>query len=454
MPFIGNKPSAVPLTSADITDGIITASKLADGVNDDEDIKWDIATLALQQATDANKSAYALPNIFVDQFEDSTGIDVATSTARTSSEYVATIYTDPKYFYKPSTDYWTFTQSSTGIADGGGSGVTVVAWVRGNGASSWTANGSQGGGFINLATTASSYYQVFNIGNGGNNGELGIHTPGWSDFNTDSAISAPASDWVLIYGKNTGGAWNSTYSTIGWRARTDSSWTVQAQGNGGTDNKGITGSGQGRLFRHGSNTYTNDAENNQVAHMAWFNSPLSESALTSLWNNGKTFDWTTSNGNYSPTYLRDYFKFNEGSGTTLTNSGDGGNATKQSGSGSWDSDSSQLSISVNNSSGNFTSVSKTAPATVSKMGIVVLYKNQSGTATLNTDLIAQVSADNGSNYSTVTLTPRGTFSSGINIATSSAVSVTPGTSCKYKISFANQSSGSKETQVYGVALQY
>ena len=31
MPFIGNKPSAVPLTSADITDGIITSAKIADG---------------------------------------------------------------------------------------------------------------------------------------------------------------------------------------------------------------------------------------------------------------------------------------------------------------------------------------------------------------------------------------------------------------------------------------
>jgi hypothetical protein len=31
MPFIGNKPSAVPLTSADIADGIITTAKIADG---------------------------------------------------------------------------------------------------------------------------------------------------------------------------------------------------------------------------------------------------------------------------------------------------------------------------------------------------------------------------------------------------------------------------------------
>jgi len=31
MPFIGNKPTAVPLTGADLTDGIITSAKIADG---------------------------------------------------------------------------------------------------------------------------------------------------------------------------------------------------------------------------------------------------------------------------------------------------------------------------------------------------------------------------------------------------------------------------------------
>ena len=107
-----------------------------------------------------------------------------------------------------------------------------------------------------------------------------------------------------------------------------------------------------------------------------------------------------------------------------------------------------------NSTGNFTSVSKTAPATVSKMGIVVLYKNNAGTTTLNTDLVAQVSANNGTDYTTVTLTPRGTFSTGINIAVANNVTVTSGTSCKYKISFANQSAGTKETQVHGVGLIY
>jgi hypothetical protein len=38
MPFIGNKPSAVPLTSADITDSIITSAKIVDGTIVNADI--------------------------------------------------------------------------------------------------------------------------------------------------------------------------------------------------------------------------------------------------------------------------------------------------------------------------------------------------------------------------------------------------------------------------------
>ncbi len=38
MPFIGNKPSAVPLTSADIADGIITSAKITDATIANADI--------------------------------------------------------------------------------------------------------------------------------------------------------------------------------------------------------------------------------------------------------------------------------------------------------------------------------------------------------------------------------------------------------------------------------
>ena len=108
-----------------------------------------------------------------------------------------------------------------------------------------------------------------------------------------------------------------------------------------------------------------------------------------------------------------------------------------------------------NATGNYTSTTETAAGTVSKMSIVVLYKNAYGTATLDTDLVAQVSANGGTNYTAAPLTVAGTFSTGILIAKSNDITISnTGTAPKYKISFANQVATSKETQVYGVALMY
>ena len=106
--------------------------------------------------------------------------------------------------------------------------------------------------------------------------------------------------------------------------------------------------------------------------------------------------------------------------------------------------------------GSFTSTTITPQDSASKssLGLVLLYKNNAGTNTLNTDVICKVSADNGSNYSTCVLASKGTFSTGINIAIAPAIAVTAGTQLKYKVEFANQASGSKEAQIHGVALQY
>jgi len=105
-----------------------------------------------------------------------------------------------------------------------------------------------------------------------------------------------------------------------------------------------------------------------------------------------------------------------------------------------------------NASGNIQSTAITAPST-SKMGAVITYEDTVGTNILNTDLSIQLSADNGSNYSTATLTALPDFASGVKCASVTDVSVTEGTQLKYKLLFANQS-GSKECRVTGVSLQY
>ena len=51
MPFIGNKPSAVPLTSADIADSIITSAKIVDATIANADIANSTIALAKLSAT-------------------------------------------------------------------------------------------------------------------------------------------------------------------------------------------------------------------------------------------------------------------------------------------------------------------------------------------------------------------------------------------------------------------
>jgi len=416
MPYTGNKPSAVPLTSADIADGIITSAKLAAGVNDDEDIKWDIATLALQQATDANKAAYALPNIFVEQFEDSSGIDVLTNATRNASEYVSsTGLSSESGGTEKSPDSLSITEYS-------GYGYTLGSSVPDTIQIESGYGGSYNFSVYSTQQVTGKFWFRFHIAS----------TTGSSESSNN-----PKFQFGIINGSSTLNTGQNLYTNN----ISDSFWFGYRGSNGGqiTVYKGNTlqATITKTLGTGHSLQLVGDGTNLKLYH---------SSSSNTWYNNGAdlihTFTNFTDNGADKRIIISNGLESWSANEVLATNFSWKESITTMYG---------ELTVGA---TGNFTSVSQTAPATVSQSGIVVLYKNNAGTATLNTDLIAQVSANNGTNYSTVTLTSRGTFSSGINIATSSAVSVTSGTSCKYKISFANQSSGSKETQVYGVALQY
>ena len=88
---------------------------------------------------------------------------------------------------------------------------------------------------------------------------------------------------------------------------------------------------------------------------------------------------------------------------------------------------------------------------------VLLYRNMEGTATLGTDLKVYFSCNNGSNWteaSSYTVMDMAFKSGPIISVTLGKTTCTSGTQIKYKLEWANQSDGSKETGVQGVALQY
>ena len=100
---------------------------------------------------------------------------------------------------------------------------------------------------------------------------------------------------------------------------------------------------------------------------------------------------------------------------------------------------------------NLVSNSTTAEAAPSKFDIVLTWSDGTGSGTLNTDLTAECSADNGSTWTSMTLVSEGTTGSH-NIAAAHDVTrtSTSGTSCRYRIKTLNQST-SKETRIHAVS---
>jgi len=97
--------------------------------------------------------------------------------------------------------------------------------------------------------------------------------------------------------------------------------------------------------------------------------------------------------------------------------------------------------------------STTAEATPTTGDLVMTYTNGAGTATVNTDLKAYVSRDNGTTYTQATLSSQGT-TGGHTILTAHNVDISSqpsGTSMRYKITTHNQSA-SKETRIQAVSL--
>ena len=449
------------ITSGTFADARIASSSVTQHVTatDLQPIKSDISALALREATNESSAAFNLPNQFIDTFATDT---LGTKTdVKVQSGYVSSNSAILQYYFDPVSDYWQYTQSSSGVADGNSGGMTFVAVVKSANGSNWTYNGSAGGGLMNMATTATNsshsmpYYAAFGIGNGSNNGETGVHTPGQSDCNTNATLGAAVNEWIWLVCRNTG-TWDAGNTEIMYRAKSAGSFTTQADGHGGTANRGVAASGQGRLFRHASNGYTADQDNTHVAHMGFWNTELSDAQLNALFNSGNLFDWTTANGDYNAqSNLQEYFKIQEGSGTTLINSGNGGNASRVTGSGTWVADSS-LDQGSTSATGTAIQAANTVGSAKTEVSGTMIYKDSSGTATLGTDLKIYFTCNGGTNWTEAAsynaITP--VYATGIKQVRLGKTTCTSGTDIRYKAVWANQASGSKETQLHGIGINY
>jgi len=401
--------SASIITSGTFADARIAASNVSQHATsfDDNKIVNDLSTLGLRVHTQENLSASNTNSQYVDVFQDSTGITNLTNATRNASEYIDTNTTS------------TTTPTVSALTNSGGA----------NNSPTFTINNTTGlithdhtsttrdyddndvyGVRIDLGETktiTSDFYlqmtDIFDDSGNANMGvcELNISTGAGSGYLFGSGGITPS-----VYTNANGGGW----STLG-------------------------GDGSSAFYdqvRDYDGMYVNGSNMNAIIRYRWTENSGTVSgryidvAFTNTWGRPKTFNLLHN--------------------ATSTNVNPGGTNLGI-----------ETSTSSFNATGSFESnaISLADSSSISSAGAVITYQDQSGTNALNTDIVLQISADNGSNYTTATLTALPDFSSGIKCAKVNDLSIgTPGSQLKYKISFANQSSGVKEARIRGVSLNY
>jgi hypothetical protein len=426
------------ITTGTFADARISASSVSQHAQsfDDNKIVNDISTLALRQASDANKSAYSTGSSSVDVFQDSTGIDTTTNVSRNDNEYISSISQSATFTptiigdasrsateskFGGYSSYFQGTRDTTGdyiiyntsnSYDFSGD-WTIEAWIKTSSSDSRLGicarrnRGVAEGWFVNLYNGKIAF--GYNDSSSGwlDNSGTGLDLVGTSDLrdgNWHHIAIVRASNVFSFYVDGTRESTTSAYT--GTVVHSSASYNL-AIGDNASNAEGTQSGNTSTTFAG----YIDDLRINNNAVYSGTSYTVPTSALVPDAN----------------TLI--YCPFDDVNLEDKTN----------------------LVVSA---TGNFTGTTITAPSSVSSMGAIITYQDQYGTNALNTDLVLQLSADGGSNYSTATLTALPDFSTGIKMAKVNDLAVTAGTSLKYKISFANQASGTKEARIRGVALQY
>jgi len=417
---------------------------------DDNKIVNDISTLGLRVHTQENLNASNTNSASFDVFQDSSGVTNLTNTARDNGEFISSITT--------ANDTTVMDVVNADALTTGAVGSQVAYGIRGD-----TKIVSQGDGGLSINDD-----HPFSTGKS-------WQTNSWADSSADSGF------WIKDH---TGGSNQTGWANFGTGAFTVEFFVKLLSTGWTTSHKYLidwaTAENTNRLAMAGEGSDRSGAYNGGLTNLGYMSSGF-------IWSDLGTTDWghvaivrdgsgniaqfvkgirranassSQDNLNYSTS---DYLSFGCRHASSNSSSAYLRFANVRiSTSAQYDPTQSTISVpteelsttsTTTSATGSFENNAITASST-NKMGAVITYQDNAGTNALNTDIILKLSADNGSNYSTATLTALPDFATGIKMAKVNDLSVTAGTQLKYKIEFANQASGSKEARIRGVSLQY
>ena len=447
-------------TSGTFADARISSGSVTQHVTafDDTDLRSDIMTLALKEAITENRVAYNLPNAMIEQFQDDSKIGTETTGDRNASEYWTTRGTV--------TTYGTRTQRT-------------VAEV-GTSVHHDTAQAKWGTSSIHIPNPSSSGYLTAD-GDSGTTGSFDFGTTNWT-FEFWYRQGDWRGSWRSLFEfQDTGFAGTPTPANrldLINNTTENQYWLIA--NSTGTDNRGSAYEGDGTefidhpddtwrhfavvrestaitLYYNGSREWPADIGSGDFLDRRYFTLGTSaQGGSADGWfddirltmgasSNGALYSGATytiptarlvNNDTYTKLLIQSIDEDDDAN--TFTDSRWQGTGTADYG----------------NATGTLISTAQTANAAQTKVSGVILYKNNTGTATLGTDLKIYFTCDGGSNWTESTPTAAGTFSTGILMAKCPEVTCTSGTDIRYKAVWANQSSGSKETQLHGIGMNY
>ncbi len=468
--FSGSGANLTALPSAQLGAGIPGANitgtipQASLGNVDLSGLKKDIALLSLQNAVDTNRVAYNLANSFIDQYENDVGIAASTTVTRdTAGEFLS-----PKVI------------TNTGI-------VPEFQQISSNpntapSTSSWSGGGETNDRFDNVmgsghyAGAALDYVfdlsddftiRVFMCDASGN-----LDTAQWPAntilvfTDTSKTGASPANLWDTTLDIGEPFVMQNHAGNVKWQeALNDSYASTISVGSNQTHNysqsnqisspytRSIAFSGSSTIISH----YFNDTGKNYAGWEVKYTK--SANTITSKFLANGSRSTTVDDADHLtmtsvPTTGRAMFGFgnaaNPGSGNKFL-------ATTYNGGSKTGLDYSIVRAMGQSATGICTSKQNTVTGARTKVSGVMLYKDNAGAATLGTDLKVSFSCNGGTNWTDLNqgsdYSAGSDFSTGVKTVYLAEKTCTSGTDIRYKLTWANQS-GSKDTQVHGMALNY
>ena len=416
-------------------------------------IRQDITKLALQIAVDTNRAAYNLTDSFIDQYENNSGIGTNTNAERNSSEYVGTyvVINDPDL-----AELWNFESKSGDATSNPVNGLKGLLQIKeaGNNGQQYTAVSGPFNGTKSLRAGdwdgQQKGWRIDQVSGQESNDPLNFAAN--SAFTVEGWVkmvngSFPSGRHIYLFDFWASSSETKRFTMAPWKGGGNSSYNGSYVPAGGYDETAFSTT----AWKHFA--YVRDTTGNHAVLIDGARKAISSSADPEQMN-----------------YVgSDYLGVQErgGLGGAGTNSGywyfdqfriskvaryDPTQTTYTVPTADWTATTASI-----NATGSIASTAQTASSSRTKVSGVLLYKNESGTATLGTDLKVYFTCNGGSNWTEVTssnMTTGSDFSSGIKTVYLAETTCTAGTDIRYRLNWANQASGSKETRVYGMAINY